>query len=42
MATTGTARRTLIAFAAALAVTGAWAVQPQDPAKSPAQGGFWI
>ncbi len=42
MARTGTARRTLIAFALALAVTGAWAVQPQDPAKSPAQGGFWI
>jgi hypothetical protein len=42
MARTGTARRTLIAFAAALAATGTWAVQPQDPAKSPAQGGFWI
>lgn len=39
---TGTYRRTLIASAAALAATGAGAVQPQDPVTSPAQDGFWI
>ena len=45
MAPTGTVRRTLLALfalAAALAAAGASAVQPQDPSKSPAQGGFWI
>jgi hypothetical protein len=42
MAQPRTVRRILIAFAAALAAGAASAVQPQDPAKSPAQGGFWI
>jgi hypothetical protein len=42
MAHSRTARRTLIAFVAALATGAATAIQPQDPAKSPAQGGFWI
>ncbi len=35
-------RPSLAALVAALAVAGAAAVQPQDPSKSPAQGGFWI
>ena len=42
MAHPRTVRRTLAAIIAALAATAASAVQPQDPAKSPAQGGFWI
>lgn len=42
MASSASLRRTLAAVAAALAATLASAVQPQDPAKSPAQGGFWI
>jgi hypothetical protein len=35
-------RRPLIALLASLVAGGALALQPQDPAKAPAQGGFWI
>jgi hypothetical protein len=42
MAHTRTLRLLLPALLAALAVGAASAVQPQDPSKSPAQGGFWI
>jgi hypothetical protein len=42
MAHSGPVRRVAAAFLAALAAGGAFALQPQDPAKSPAQGGFWI
>jgi uncharacterized protein len=42
MAHSGLFRRTLPGLLAALAAGGALAIQPQDPAKSPAQGGFWI
>lgn len=42
MAHSGPIRRTAAALATAVAAGGALALQPQDPAKSPAQGGFWI
>lgn len=42
MARTATTSRTLVTILAALATVGASAIQPQDPAKLPAQGGFWI
>jgi hypothetical protein len=35
-------RRPFIALLASLVAGGALALQPQDPAKAPAQGGFWI
>lgn len=35
-------RRAALAFLAVLAAGGALALQPQDPAKNPVQGGFWI
>lgn len=35
-------RRAVLAFLVALAAGGASALQPQDPARAPAQGGFWI
>ena len=42
MAHDGPIRRTFLALIAAMAAGGALALQPQDPARSPAQGGFWI
>lgn len=42
MANTRIIRRTVLALLATLAAAGASAVQPQDPSKPPAQGGFWI
>jgi uncharacterized protein len=42
MAHSATLRSTFIALAAALVASAAAAVQPQDPARSPSQGGFWI
>lgn len=35
-------RRLTLALLALLATAGAHALQPQDPAKASAQGGFWI
>lgn len=35
-------RRHALALLALLAAGGALALQPQDPARPPAQGGFWI
>ena len=35
-------RRIFLALLAAMAAGAALALQPQDPAKSPGQGGFWI
>jgi hypothetical protein len=34
--------RSIVAVLATLAACGAMALQPQDPAKAGAQGGFWI
>jgi len=42
MAHFGSVRRAIIGLLAALAAGGAAALQPQDPAKAPTQGGFWI
>ncbi len=42
MAQSRTLRSIAFTLVAALAAAHAAAVQPQDPSKSPAQGGFWI
>ncbi|MBL0142821.1 MAG: DUF3299 domain-containing protein [Betaproteobacteria bacterium] len=42
MAHSGTIRFSAVAVVAAITACGAMALQPQDRAKSPEQGGFWI
>lgn len=42
MALLGPIPRVAIGLLTALAMGGAAALQPQDPARNPAQGGFWI